>query len=89
MTRLILAILALAALATASSAKPIFAQKEKKACTFCHSATPPGVANLNEAGKWYRVKKTLVGFKPKATKPAKPTPAPKKKPTPAPKKKKA
>lgn len=85
MTRLILAILALAAIAGASSAKPIFAQKEKKACTFCHGGTPPGVANLNAAGKWYRIKKTLVGFPPKPAKPAKPTP---KKPTPAPKKKK-
>lgn len=47
-----------------SEAKPDFAKKEKKACTFCHT-TPKGPA-LNDAGKYYKEKGTLEGFKPKA-----------------------
>jgi cytochrome c551/c552 len=87
MTRLILALLALTALAGTASATPAFAQKEKKACIFCHTTPRGGSKFLNDAGKWYRVKKTLVGYKaPGKPAPKKPTPAPKK-PTPAPKKK--
>jgi cytochrome c551/c552 len=45
-------------------AKPEFSKKEKKACGFCHT-TPKGPA-LNDAGKYYKEKKTLEGYVPKA-----------------------
>lgn len=38
-------------------------KKEKKACTVCHIKT--GAKDLNEAGKYYKEKKTLDGFKKK------------------------
>jgi len=85
MTRLLIAILALAAMAGVANATPAFAQKEKKNCVFCHTKPSGGGRFLNDAGKWYKLKKTLVGFKP--AKPGKPAPKPApKKPTPAPKK---
>ncbi len=84
MTRLILALFALAALAGTASATPAFAQKEKKPCLFCHTNPRGGGRFVNDAGRWYKAHKSLVGFKPAA--PGKPAP---KKPTPkpAPKKK--
>jgi hypothetical protein len=42
---------------------PEMAKKENKACTFCHTAV--GKPDLNDAGKYYKEKKTLVGYKPK------------------------
>ncbi len=45
-------------------AKPDYAKKEKKACGYCHT-TPKGPA-LNDAGKYYKEKKTLEGYVPKA-----------------------
>jgi hypothetical protein len=35
-----------------SVAKPEYAKKEKKACTFCHVAA--GKKELNDAGKYYQ-----------------------------------
>lgn len=82
MNRILLLVAALAVLGGAAQATPKFAQKEKKPCLFCHTVASGGGRNLNDAGKWYKVKHTLVGYKPVAKKPtpkAKPTPAPKKK----------
>ena len=42
-------------------AKPEFAKKEKKACTFCHARA--GSKELNDAGKYYKAKGTLEGYK--------------------------
>jgi hypothetical protein len=44
-------------------AKPEYMKKEKKACTYCHT-TAKG-PDLNDAGKFYKEKKTLDGFVPK------------------------
>lgn len=43
------------------SAKPEFAKKEKKTCTFCHLRA--GSKELNDAGKYYKAKGTLEGYK--------------------------
>lgn len=44
-----------------SHAKPEYTKKEKKACTFCHvTATSK---ELNDAGKYYKEKNTLEGYK--------------------------
>jgi cytochrome c551/c552 len=43
-----------------SEAKAEFMKKEKKACTFCHT-TAKG-PELNDAGKYYKEKKTLEGY---------------------------
>jgi hypothetical protein len=85
MLRLLLILALFASVASTASATPAFAQKEKKPCLFCHTNPRGGSNFVNDAGKWYKVRKTLVGFKP-ATAPGKPAP---KKPTPkpAPKKK--
>ena len=42
-------------------AKPEFAKKEKKTCTFCH--VKAGSKDLNDAGKYYKAKETLEGYK--------------------------
>lgn len=42
-------------------AKPEFAKKENKACTFCH--VKAGSKDLNDAGKYYKEKGTLKGYK--------------------------
>lgn len=42
-------------------AKPEFAKKEKKTCTFCHVRV--GAKELNDAGKYYKAKGTLEGYK--------------------------
>ena len=81
MNRSLLLVAALAVLGGAAQATPKFAQKEKKPCLFCHTSPSGGGNKLNDAGKWYHAKKTLVGFKPIAKKPtpkAKPTPVAKK-----------
>ena len=38
-------------------------KKEKKTCVFCHVKT--GVKDLNEAGKYFKQNKSLVGYKAK------------------------
>ncbi len=45
-------------------AKPEYAKKEKKSCTFCHVAA--GKKELNPAGDFYKENHTLEGYKPKA-----------------------
>lgn len=45
----------------AAYAKPDFAKKEKKTCTFCHVRA--GSKELNDAGKFYKAKGTLDGYK--------------------------
>ncbi|MBI4473679.1 MAG: hypothetical protein HY646_13510 [Acidobacteria bacterium] len=42
---------------------PEIAKKENKGCLTCHTAV--GKADLNDAGKYYKEKKTLEGYKPK------------------------
>ncbi len=37
------------------------AKTEKKPCTTCHEKGAPTKANLNDVGKYYKAKKTLVG----------------------------
>lgn len=46
---------------------PEMAKKENKTCTFCHTAM--GKPDLNDAGKYYKEKKTLEGYKPKPSQP--------------------
>lgn len=48
---------------TASFAKPDYTKKEKKACTYCHAKA--GSKELNEAGKYYKEKKSFAGYKEK------------------------
>ena len=45
-------------------AKPEYTKKEKKSCTFCHTAQ--GKKELNEAGDYYKDKHTLEGYTPKS-----------------------
>ncbi len=49
--------------ATMSLAKPEFAKKEGKGCTYCH--TKMGSKELNDAGKYYKEKGTLKGYEEK------------------------
>ena len=37
------------------------AKTEKKPCITCHEKGAPSKANLNDTGKYYKEKKTLVG----------------------------
>ena len=46
---------------TATYAKPEFSKSEKKPCTACH--VKMGAKELNDAGKYYKEKKTLDGYK--------------------------
>ena len=39
---------------------PEFTKKENKACVYCHTAM--GKPDLNEAGKYYKVHRTLEGY---------------------------
>ncbi len=48
---------------TVSVAKPEFAKKEGKGCTYCH--TKMGSKDLNDAGKYYKEKGTLKGYEEK------------------------
>lgn len=41
-------------------ATPEYAKKEEKQCVYCHTAV--GKPDLNEAGKYYRERKTLEGY---------------------------
>ena len=51
---------------TASWAKPEYTKKEKKPCAFCHvTATSK---ELNDAGKHYKEKKSLIGYQAKEKK---------------------
>ena len=45
---------------TSTFAKPEYSKKEKKSCTFCH--VKQGSKDLNDAGKYYKEKKTLEGY---------------------------
>lgn len=40
-----------------------FSKKENKQCVYCHTAM--GKPDLNDAGKYYKEKKTLEGYKEK------------------------
>ena len=44
-----------------SYGKAEYTKKEKKACVFCH--VKAASKELNEAGKYYKEKKTLEGYK--------------------------
>ncbi len=60
------AVLAIAGLflsTTVSQAKLEYSKKEKKSCTFCH--VKQGSKDLNEAGTYYKEKKSLDGFEKK------------------------
>jgi hypothetical protein len=60
------AVIALAGLvvsSTSSYAKPEYGKKEKKSCTFCH--VKAGSKDLNDAGKYYKEKKSLEGYEKK------------------------
>ncbi len=46
---------------TATYGKPEYTKKEKKACTFCHTAA--NSKDLNDAGKYYQEHKSLDGYK--------------------------
>ncbi len=46
-----------------SSAKPADAAKTKQKCTFCHVDAKTAPKNLTAAGKYYKEKKTLEGYK--------------------------
>jgi hypothetical protein len=49
---------------TPSSAKPDYTKKEKKACTYCHTAA--NSKELNDAGKYYAAHDhSLEGYQPK------------------------
>jgi hypothetical protein len=48
------------AMTTTSQAKPAYAAKEHKPCTFCH--VKAGSKELNDAGKYYKEHKSLVGY---------------------------
>ena len=70
MTKRIRVILLVAAIGTALTAVPSMAtkdmaKKEKKSCVTCHVKT--GSKELNEAGKYYKEKGTLVGYEKKKT----------------------
>jgi hypothetical protein len=48
-----------------AQAKPEYAKKEKKSCTFCH--VKPGSKELTDAGKYYKAHDhSLEGYKAKA-----------------------
>jgi hypothetical protein len=50
-------------------AKQEYTKKEKKACTYCHTSKSPkeySEKDLSEAGKYYKEKKSLEGYKPKS-----------------------
>lgn len=55
----------LAVSTTSSFAKPEFAKKEGKTCTFCH--VKMGSKDLNDGGKYYKEHNhSLEGYKPKS-----------------------
>jgi hypothetical protein len=63
-----LALIAISSISTSTVAKPDYSKKEKKVCTFCHTSKnikENSEKDLNDAGKYYKEKKTLEGYKPK------------------------
>jgi len=67
-TVIITTLIGLLMLASEPVAKQEYAKKEKKACTYCHTSKNPkdySDKDLNEAGKYYKEKKTLEGYKEK------------------------
>ncbi len=67
-TVIITALIGLLMFAVEPVAKQEYAKKEKKACTYCHTSKNPkdySDKDLNEAGKYYKEKKTLEGYKEK------------------------
>ncbi len=74
LVKLLIISLAAAMLLLASSGsdtvgKQEYTKKEKKPCAYCHSSKNPkdySEKDLTDAGKYYRDKKTLEGYKPKA-----------------------
>ncbi|MCS6817283.1 MAG: hypothetical protein N0A16_05950 [Blastocatellia bacterium] len=55
-------------LASEPVAKQEYTKKEKKPCTYCHTSKNPkdySDKDLNDAGKYYKEKKTLEGYKEK------------------------
>jgi hypothetical protein len=54
-------------LLTLATAKPEYAKKEGKACTYCH--VKAGQKDLNDAGKYYKEHNhSLEGYKPAPSK---------------------
>jgi cytochrome c553 len=67
-TVVIMVVLGFLLLASEPVAKQEYSKKEKKACTYCHTSKNPkdySDKDLNEAGKYYKEKKTLEGYKEK------------------------
>ncbi len=67
-TVIITALIGLLMFASEPVAKQEYSKKEKKACTYCHTSKNPkeySDKDLNEAGKYYKEKKTLEGYKEK------------------------
>jgi hypothetical protein len=61
-------VLLLGGLGSGSIGKQEYTKKEKKPCTYCHSSKNPkdySDKDLTDAGKYYKEKKTLEGYKPK------------------------
>ncbi|HXF04387.1 MAG TPA: hypothetical protein VNM72_03110 [Blastocatellia bacterium] len=75
MLKLIVSLLAalalvLGGLTSGGIGKQEYTKKEKKPCTFCHSSKSPkdySEKDLTDAGKYYKEKKTLEGYKPKGS----------------------
>jgi len=67
-TAIITAAVGFLMLASEPVAKQEYSKKEKKACTYCHTSKNPkdySDKDLNEAGRYYKEKKTLEGYKEK------------------------
>jgi hypothetical protein len=47
-------------LAPLATATPEFTKKESKACIYCHTSV--GKPDLNDAGKYYKMHRTLEGY---------------------------
>ena len=47
-------------LAPLATATPEFTKKEGKACIYCHTSV--GKPDLNDAGKYYKMHRTLEGY---------------------------
>ena len=56
----VIALTGLILTSVATYAKPEYAKKEKKSCTFCH--VKAGKKELNDAGNYYKQKKSLDGY---------------------------
>ena len=63
-----LVMILMSAISSGTTAKPEYTKKEKKACTYCHASKNPkeySDKDLTDAGKYYKEKKTLEGYKEK------------------------